>query len=68
VIHGPLLAQWLIALAERELGELAEFSFRAVAPLFHFETVEVCAKRGTDGLDLWVRGPDGRLAMTAEAR
>ncbi len=67
VTHGPLLAQWLIALAERELGGLAGFSFRAVAPLFHFEAVEVCGKRVDRGLDMWVRGPDGRLAMTAKA-
>ena len=67
VTHGPLLAQWLIALAERELSHLARFSFRAVAPVFHFEVVEVCAKRAGEGLEMWVRGPDGRLAMTAEA-
>jgi len=67
ITHGPLLAQRLIELAEGELGGLAAFSFRAVSPIFQFETFETCARIDTDKLSLWVRGPDGRLAMTAEA-
>ena len=64
VVHGPLLAQNLILLAERELGGLTWFEFRATAPLMHFETAELCWKPcGT----AWVRGPDGRQCMTAKA-
>lgn len=64
VVHGPLLAQKLMLLAQRELGTLRKFSFRATAPVMHFETAELCwAKDGT----LWVRGPDGRQCMTAQA-
>ncbi len=64
VVHGPLLAQLLILLAEEMLGGLASFSFRATAPLMHHETAELCWKDGA----LWVRGPDGRLCMQAHAR
>ncbi len=63
VVHGPLLAQYLILKAERELGPLAGFSFRATSALMHTETAELCRK----GHHLWVRGSDGRQCMTAEA-
>lgn len=61
VVHGPLLAQHLMLMAEASLGPLAAFSFRATAPLMHFETATLCRK----GRSFWVRGPDGRQCMTA---
>ena len=64
VVHGPLLAQLLIQLAEEMVGPLSGFRFRAIAPLMHFETAEACAD-GDGGF--WIRGPDGRQCMTAEA-
>lgn len=64
VVHGPLLAQLLMLLAERQQGALTRFSFRATAPLLHFESAELCWK--ADGT-LWVRGPDGRQCMQARA-
>lgn len=64
VVHGPLLAQYLMLMAQRELGGLHRFSFRATAPLMHFEEATLCW--GGDG-SLWVRGPDGRQNMIAEA-
>ena len=63
VVHGPLLAQLLMHLAQEKLGGLSTFSFRATAPLFLDETAELCWKDGS----LWVRGPDGRLCMEATA-
>ncbi|TMV07253.1 acyl dehydratase [Ruegeria sediminis] len=63
VVHGPLLAQHLMLLAEELMGPLSEFSFRASSPLMHFETATLCRKDG----DLWVRGPDGRECMRAAA-
>ena len=63
VVHGPLLAQVLMLIAEARLGRLRGFRFRATAPLiagerarFHFSE-----SRGH------VTGPGGRLCMTAEA-
>lgn len=64
VTHGPLLAQLLMLLAERQLGRLQTFAFRATAPLMHDETAAICWRK--DGT-LWARGPDGRQCMTATA-
>ena len=63
VVHGPLLAQHLMLMAMRSLGGLSEFKFRATSPLMHFEVATLCRK----GHKFWVRGPDGRLCMTATA-
>lgn len=63
VVHGPLLAQLLMLKAQRELGPLTAFNFRATAPLMHFETATLCRT----GKALWVRGPEGRQCMSAEA-
>ncbi|MEP2718589.1 acyl dehydratase [Pseudophaeobacter sp.] len=63
VVHGPLLAQQLMLLAEELLGPLAEFSFRATSPLMHFEEATLCYRDGA----LWVRAPDGRQCMQAQA-
>ncbi|MEM8742825.1 MAG: hypothetical protein AAGE13_15195 [Pseudomonadota bacterium] len=68
VVHGQMLAQRLIDLAARLRPDLAQFSFRAVAPIFCPERFEACAKPEGDGLALWIRGADGRLAMRAAAR
>ena len=63
VVHGPLLAQLLMLMAEDQMGPLASFAFRATSPLMHFETATLCRRDG----DLWVRGPDGRQCMSAVA-
>ncbi|MDW4500141.1 acyl dehydratase [Sulfitobacter sp. D35] len=63
IVHGPLLAQHLMLMAETRLGSLTSFSYRATAPLFHTETAQLCAA----GRSFWVRGPDGRQIMEAEA-
>ena len=64
VVHGPLLAQLLMLMAERRLGQLRSFAFRATSPLMHHETAQLCWKN--DGT-CWVRGPDGRQCMEAQA-
>lgn len=63
VIHGPLLAQLLMLVAEEELGPLKRFSFRATSPLTLPDPATLCRK----GAKLWVRAPDGRQCMQAEA-
>ncbi|WP_299850689.1 MaoC family dehydratase N-terminal domain-containing protein [uncultured Roseovarius sp.] len=63
VVHGPLLAQRLILLAEAQLGSVKNFAFRATAPLLHSEVATFCWQDGT----AWVRGPDGRQCMIATA-
>ncbi|MFN3211103.1 MAG: MaoC family dehydratase N-terminal domain-containing protein [Roseovarius sp.] len=64
VVHGPLLAHLLMQMADAELGGLKTFAFRATSPLMHHDTAELCW--GRDG-HCWVRGPDGRQCMTAQA-
>lgn len=64
VVHGPLLAQNLMLMAEAELGPLKNFTFRANSPLMHFETATFCR----NGTTLWVRGPDGRQCMSGEVK
>jgi len=61
VVHGPLLAQLLMQMAERRIGKLNSFQFRATAPLMDCETAELCWKDGR----MWVRGPDGRQCLEA---
>lgn len=63
VVHGPLLAHLLMGLAQRQLGSLNGFSYRATSPLMHHEAATICWKNG----HAWVRGPDGRQCMAAEA-
>jgi len=63
IVHGPLLAQQLMLMAQAQLGGLQEFQFRATSPLFHTETATLCQS----GNRLWVAGPDGRLCMEATA-
>lgn len=67
VIHGPLLAQHLIALAGEVLGEVRHFSFRALSPLCLPQSYTACARPEGAGLSLWIRASDGGLAMRAEA-
>jgi 3-methylfumaryl-CoA hydratase len=64
VTHGPLLAQHLMLLADARLGGLRQFSFRATAPLMHHEAADLC---WCDDGTMWVRGPDGRQCMLAQA-
>jgi len=64
VVHGPLLAQFLMLFAQHHLGGLNEFQYRATAPLLVHETATLCWKDGS----AWVRGPDGRQCMIATAR
>ncbi|WP_371228484.1 FAS1-like dehydratase domain-containing protein [Roseovarius sp. 2305UL8-3] len=63
VVHGPLLAQLLMQMAERRMGKLNSFRFRATAPLMDYEIAELCWNEGR----MWVRGPDGRQCLEAEA-
>jgi len=63
VVHGPLLAQLLVHLAESQIGSLSSFQFRAISPLMHHEAADLCWRDGA----LWVRGQGGQLVMQASA-
>ena len=71
IVHGPLIATLLLDLLDREQpnAEVAEFSFRAVSPLFDIAPFHVCGKPGEGGaVHLWAENPAGALAMEATAR
>ena len=63
VVHGPLLAHLLMQLAQKQIGKLTTFSYRATSALMDHETATLCWTDGT----AWVRGPDGRQCMVAKA-
>lgn len=71
VVHGPLVASLLQGLAARARPDarLESFSFRATSPIFVDRgfTLQAAKSTETNGVSLWVRGPDGELCMQAEA-
>lgn len=72
VVHGPLISTLLQGLACRCRPEakLSGFDFRGMAPLFVDRGFHVEAAKGEEphALSLWARGPEGELAMKADAR
>ncbi len=70
VFHGPLQATLLLELlrAERPSAAVATFAFRALRPVFDTAPLTVCGAPAEDGtVRLWIRDPDGALAMDATA-
>ena len=71
VVHGPLLATYMVALAvESQPGRrLAGFSFRALAPVFDTAGFRVAARPGAEEgvLETWIAGAEGDLRMRGEA-
>ena len=72
IVHGPLTATLLVDLVRSNApaARIAEFSFRALSPLFDGNRMSVNATPpGADGVvKLWATNAEGDLAMTAEAR
>jgi hydroxyacyl-ACP dehydratase HTD2-like protein with hotdog domain len=66
IVHGPLQATWLAALAA-ELGPFRRFSFRGRRPAFAGHALQVEAWQSSDGLRLRTRDESGAVCMTAEA-
>jgi len=69
VVHGPLIATLLMDLLRRNqpTANVERFSFRAVSPLFDIAPFVVCGKPDGNKIQLWAKGSDGNLAMSAEA-
>ncbi|WP_425053253.1 acyl dehydratase [Psychromarinibacter sp. S121] len=63
VVHGPLLAQCALSMAEDLLGPLSAFSFRARSPVTVDEAVYFCL---TGERKMLVRTAEGRLCMDIE--
>jgi 3-methylfumaryl-CoA hydratase len=68
VVHGPLTATLLADLACRTSGRsLASFSFRGLRPLLDTAPFTIAVSISGDDVALRAEGPDGNLAMKAEA-
>jgi 3-methylfumaryl-CoA hydratase len=73
VVHGPLIATLLMDLLRRRHMEtnptanIAQFSFRAVSPLFDTAPFVVCGKPEGQKIQLWAKDAAGNLALSAEA-
>ncbi len=68
VVHGPLTAVLLLQLAREVTPRpFIGFSFRGVAPLFDHGPVRLSASLDGEGVALAAHGPDGTLALSAQA-
>jgi len=70
VVHGPLQAMLLAALAERlcpQRGPMRSFRFRAGHPAYCSEELRLCARISEDRAGLATRSASGALLMEAEA-
>jgi len=68
VVHGPLIATWLVELLRHHLphATLNTLSFRAVSPLFDVAPFVVCGRSDADRVvHLWATDTAGALAMEA---
>jgi 3-methylfumaryl-CoA hydratase len=69
VVHGPLVATWLMDLARGAAPDrpLADFTYRGLTPAICGRDLETCLARRADGrADLWTRDADGQRTMSAE--
>ncbi len=68
VVHGPLLASLIALDAERDVGELKRAEFRAQAPVFLDDIVEIFGGVSAPGqFNGLVRKADGTIAMSLVA-
>jgi len=70
IVHGPLIATFLVDLLRRNLPDanVRKFSFRAVRPLFDIHRFTVCGRLDDENqVALWARDHEGWLAMDASA-
>lgn len=69
VVHGPFSQQCLLELLRDNVNgrTIRTFSVRARAPLFDTAPFTVLGQPTADGADLWAVGPEGGIAVQANA-
>ena len=69
VVHGPLLATWLLDLVRRSMpgAGLRRFAYRALRPVFEDVPITLAARPTAGGVALWAE-TGGALVMEAEAK
>ncbi len=69
VVHGPLLATFLLELFADNYPEatLSSFSFKAIRPVFDIDSFQVCGNKldNTGSTKLWIADNAGNLCMEA---
>ena len=70
VVHGPLLATFLLDLASKVANdmkvEIKKFSFRLMSPVFVGGEIFAEAKNKTNGLDMWIKDQYGNMSLSAQ--
>lgn len=71
VVHGPLLATFLLELFADTYPDstLSGFSFKAIRPVFDTEPFQICGTKAdsTGNVKLWIADSTGNLCMEARA-
>ena len=71
VVHGPLLATFLLELFADNYPEatLSNFNFKAIRPVFDIDTFQVCGTKpdSAGSAKLWIADNAGNLCMEAQA-
>jgi 3-methylfumaryl-CoA hydratase len=72
IVHGPLIATYLVDLLRRKMpqAELRRFAFKAVSPIFDVAPFRVCGEPEAGAacsVRLWAKNAQGALAMEATA-
>lgn len=67
VVHGPLTASLLLQFATQRFGAIARLAFRGQSPAFCGEALTLVARREGASITLGALGPDGTVAVKAEA-
>ncbi|MDX6749353.1 MaoC family dehydratase N-terminal domain-containing protein [Geminicoccaceae bacterium 1502E] len=69
IVHGPLLATFLLDLVRRARPDatVARFEFRALAPVFAGRQLVACGTPDTTGAALWIADAKGAMVMRGRA-
>ena len=68
IVHGPLMATWLMNFAANTLVKnLRSFTFRVAAPVFSGDTITLLGRLEKPGMELAIVNSDGKLVLTATA-
>lgn len=69
VVHGPLIATYMLELVREHMPEasVSEFSFRALRPIIDINPFSVHASREGNSIKLWAKDHLGQRAMQGEA-
>ncbi|GJL83531.1 MAG: acyl-CoA dehydrogenase [marine bacterium B5-7] len=70
IVHGPLMATWLMNFARDQLTDesLVEFDFKVGAPVFVGETITLLGRRNDEQLTLAVASENKRQIISASGR